>query len=225
MLAAVLAVGWCVEHRQTGKARREKEQAELQAGLRASQVLSAKFEETGSLRAARLRGEVLAQGACTSGYLFANGQQTVAPYSVDYMVDLTQMGGSSFRWNAAKHTMFVTLPALTVERPAVDMSRARSRQSGTFISRACGLAMQKTVAGRLGAAASERAGGADYLRRARDSARARVASLVQTPLAAAGIGPVRVVVRLSTDPVPVGDQYWDMSRPIEEIVGNATSDP
>lgn len=223
LLAVLLAVAWCVEHRRAGQERQRRNDAELQAGLRASQIISAKFEEAGSLLAGRLSGKVISQGACTSAYMFSNSQQTIAPFSVAYMVDLSRVDRSRLRWNSDKHILYVELPPLTVEEPAVDMRRARSKQSGAVISRACGLAMQKQVADRLSNKAGERAHRADYLLRAQNSARIRVANLLRATLAAAGVGATEVRVRLASDPTPVNDQRWDMSRSIEEVLAEAKS--
>lgn len=223
VLALLAALGFVAyrEHRE----RALREAAELQAGVDASRVLSVTFERTGALRAARLRGEIQSRGACTSAYLFTDGQQTVAPYTVDYLVDLAKIGRGSFRWNARDRVMFVDLPGVTVEPPAIDMGRARSRQTGAFISRACGLAMGQQIAKQLSGAAWVHARSPDYVARARESARAVVAQLVAAPLAAAGLGKVDVRVRLPDDPRPVGDERWDRSRSIDEVLADPRYEP
>ena len=220
LIMAALVVGLLVQQWRLHRAEEQRKRAELDAGLAASRVLTAKFEATGALRAGRLTGEILSVGDCTSGYIFNNKQRTVAPYSVTYSVDLAHIDPASFRWDGRDKTMFVELPGLTVETPSVDMSRARSRQSGMFVSRNCGLAMQKQVAARLGAAAGERALRADYLAAAASSARARVAQLVRSTLAAAGLTDIAVRVRLATDPRPSDDRQWDRSRSIEEVLAD-----
>lgn len=223
VFAALAGIFWYQQH-QISTEREAKKEAELQAGLRASEIISAKFEETGSLLAGRLRGEVLSQGACTSAYVFSNAQETIAPFSVAYMVDLSRVDRSRLRWNGDARTLFVELPALTVEEPAVDMRRARSKQSGKFISRDCGLAMQRQVAERLSSKAGERSQRADYLARAQQSARIRVANLLRATLTAADVRTTEVRVRLASDATPVNDERWDMSRSIEEVLAEAKSD-
>lgn len=214
VLAAVLA--W-----QLRSARQAEEQAKLEAGLAASRVLSARFEEVGALRPARLSGEVKSQADCASLNIFSNTQTAVAPYSVNYLLDLSKIGRSAFRWDARDRIMFVEIPDVTAEAAGVDMSRARIRQTGSYISRACGVAMQGQVAVRLGAAAAARAGDPATLNKARDAARLQVARLVRAPLAAAGLGTVEVRVRLASDPLPADDTRWDVSRSIEEVLADA----
>jgi hypothetical protein len=208
-----------IQQYRVRQAERARERADLEAGLAASRVLSETFGREASLRVATLSGSVLSQGGCTSAYVFANGQRTVAPFAVAYSVDLKGVDRSRFRWDAAGHTMFVELPDVQVEPPAIDIAKARSSQSGVFISRACGLAMQGQIAGRLQAAAGERAHRADHLAEARASARSAVAALVQAPLAAAGVGQVTVRVRFPFDPQP-NDQHWDVSRSIDDVLHN-----
>ena len=201
-------------------ARKDKERAELDAGIAASRILESRFAEAGTLKTADLHGRARSTGTCKSGNLFNNQQRTVAPFSVNYFVDLTKVDRASLRWNATDKVMFVELPALTVENPNIDLSRAISEQDGVFVSRACGLSMQKEIAGRLSAVASKEANRPELLERARASARIRVANLIRASLAAAQVPAVDVRVRLVTDPRPSGDQVWDMSRSIEEVLAD-----
>lgn len=219
-MAALLVtgiLGW--QQYRIRQAEKDRARADLEAGLAASRVLSETFGREASLRVATLGGSVLSQGGCTSAYVFANQQRTVAPFSVAYSVDLRAVDRSRFRWDAAGRTMFVELPDVSVEPPAIDVARARSSQSGVYISRSCGLAMQRQIAGRLQAAAGDRAHRADHLRDARESARSAVAALVRAPLAAAGVNLVEVRVRFPFDPKP-DDRHWDVSRSIEDVLHN-----
>lgn len=204
--------------------RRRAERAELDAGLAASRTLSAVFERTAVLQVARLSGEAVTRVEGRSGYgMFGNVQVTRAPYSVDYAVDLRRLTPADYRWNAGARTMIVTVPEVTVGRPNIDFSRARSTQAGLFISRASGLAMQQQVAGNLALAAGTKANAPENIARARGSARAAVRDLVAAPLAAAGMNDVRVVVRLPGEDRPAGldRERWDMSRPIADVLREA----
>lgn len=205
---------------QVAQERRKRVAAELQAGLRASEVLSATFARESSLRVATLTGAVRSQGTCASANVFTDTQQTVAPYSVAYSVDLGRFDRRGLRWDARDRVMFVELPGVLAEPPALDMAAARSAQTGIFISRACGIAMQQQVAGRLVAAAADKAHSPAYLAQAREAARTAVTRLVAAPLAAAGLGRVEVRVRFATDPRPQDDRRWDVSRSIEEVLAD-----
>ena len=215
LVAAVLGY----QQYRVRQAEQDKARADLEAGLAASRVLSETFGREASLRVATLSGSVLSQGGCTSAYVFANGQRTVAPFAVAYSVDLKGVDRSRFRWDAAHRTMIVEVPDVRVEPPAIDLAKARSSQTGVYISRGCGLAMQRQIAERLQAAAGDRAHRADHLDAARESARSAVAALVRAPLAAAGLGPVEVRVRFPFDP-RAGDRHWDVSRSVDDILHN-----
>ena len=221
IVTAALVVAALLGYQQfrVRQAEQARARAELEAGLAASRVLSETFSREASLRVATLGGSVLSQGGCTSAYVFANQQRTIAPFSIGYSVDLKNVDQSRLHWNAAGRIMTVDLSDVRVEPPAVDLAKARSSQSGVYISRSCGLAMQRQIAGRLQAAADERAHRADHLRDARESARSAVAALVRAPLAAAGIGPVEVRVRLPFDPQP-NDRRWDVSRSVNDVLHN-----
>ena len=137
------------------RADAERRRAELEAGRRASEILTASFAGQASLRVARLSGAVRSQGTCLSANFIANGQQTIAPYSVNYFVDLAGIDRSNYRWDGADRVMFVDAPGVTTEPPRIDMAQARTAQTGLFVSRACGQAMQRQVAGRLAAPAAD----------------------------------------------------------------------
>jgi type II secretory pathway pseudopilin PulG len=211
---ALFGLFWWQQHRMAQE-RAAREKAEMQAGLRASEVLSAVFELAPAVRVARLTGNVQSRGECQSGYVFSNAQRTVAPYAVNYFVDLKGVTRRSYRWDVASKTMIVEVPEPSVEQPSVDMGKARSAQSGMYVSRACGLAMQRQVAGRLQAAANVKANEAQFIQQARDAARGTIAGLTRRPLAAAGIRDITVQVRFPSD--SQSDEQMDRSTPITEI--------
>ena len=204
--------------------RRRVEQAEMDAGLAASRTLSAVFERTSALQVARLSGEAVTRVDGSSGFgMFSNVQTTRAPYSVAYLVDLSRMRSADYRWNAKARVMVVTIPAVTVGKPNIDSARARTSQSGIYISRKSGVAMQQHVARNLALAASAKAGAPDNVVRAQASARTAVQALITAPLAAAGIADVKVVVRLPGEERPAGldRERWDETRPLGEVLAQA----
>lgn len=213
LIAAIVAAFWWQQRRA--------ERAEMEAGLAASRTLSAVFERTAALQVARLSGEAVTRVDGSSGYgMFANVQTTRAPYTVDYLVDLRRLSPADYRWNAKDRVMVVTVPEVTVGKPNIDLAQARTAQGGLFISRRSGLLMQQRVAGNLALAAARTAGTPDNLVKARQSARAAVKALVEGPLTAAGIGDVKIVVRLPGEARPAGldREQWDMSRPIADVL-------
>lgn len=219
LIAAVAAgVGYILfQQHQITESKKGRERAELEAGIRASEVLSEIFTSRAEFRVATLNGDAQSRGECRSGYFIPNQQITIAPYSSSYFVDLGRVDRSDFRWDAASRTMFVQVPDPAPEQPSIDMSKARTKQSGVFVSRTCGMAMQRQVAGRLSAVADRAAKRSDNLRRAREAGREALDRLVRAPVLAAGASPAKIVVRFTSDPRPVGDERWDMSRTIDEV--------
>lgn len=197
------------------------EEARNQTGLMSSRVLSAIFTAKSEVKVATLSGEVLAVARGCSLYCWVpNGQETRAPYSVDYFVDLKNLSASSFRWNEKARIMSVDIPEITVAQPNIDMSRAGTKQNGMWISRDAGIKMQKQAAGYLAVGAAAKARTPENLSKAREVARRAITRFVEAPLAAAGLQGVKVVVRLPGDAKPVGlsDEQWDVSRPIAEVL-------
>lgn len=220
VLAAVaLAVLFAWQQHKVNLAIADEERAEMQTGVAASRVLSALFERKGDLRVATLHGEIVTETRASSG-LFDNTQNTRAPYSVDYFVDLRGIGPRQYRWDAQHRVLFVEVPDVTIAPPNVDMARAKVQQDGWWIGRGAGQVMQHQAAANLSATARATAGDAEHLRKARYSARVGIAALFATPLSAAGIVGVDVQVRLASDPRPGGYKPWDVSRSIEEVLAD-----
>lgn len=204
--------------------QQQLKKAEDETGLLSSRVLSAVFTAESELKVANLSGEVLAVArGCSLNCWVVNGQRTRAPYSVDYFVRLKDLPVSAFRWNDKDRIMTVDVPDLVIARPNIDMSRARTQQSGKWISRDSGIAMQRQAAGYLADGAIAKAKSPENMAKAREVARNAVGRFVEAPLAAAGLSGVSVVVRLPGDPRPPGmsSEQWDVSRPIAEVLAEA----
>lgn len=218
IVAVAAVVGFILfQQHRIAEEKKARERAELEAGVRASEVLSEVFTGRAEFRVATLSGDARSRGECSSGYFIPNKQTTIAPYSSNYFVSLGRVDRSDFRWDGASRTMFVQVPDPTPEQPSVDMSKARTEQSGVFVSRACGVAMQRQVAGRLSAVADSAARRPDNLRRARLVGREALGALVRAPVVAAGLSPAKVVIRFNSEPRPANDERWDVSRSIDEV--------
>ncbi len=199
---------------------RREEKAEQDLGLSASRVLTAVFTLASDLRVARLTGSVVAKSECESLRFLNNEQRTVAPYAVSYSINLKSITPSDFRWNDRENIMSVSIPEVSVEAANIDMSRARTTQSGIYVSRGCGIAMQRVAATRLAGAAREKARDPVNIAKAREGARAAVIEYVRAPLRAVGYDDMRVVVRLPGESSPVGisTEQWDVSRSIADVL-------
>jgi hypothetical protein len=195
-------------------------QAEREVGLAAARTLSETFSKTRDLRVATLSGQVLARGSDPG---FANLLPTSLtvkyPYSVDYFLDLKRIDAASYRWNAATKTMTVRLPDVTPSKPSVDAARAeRVGTTGVFMSRDAAQRLGTQVAARAALRAAEAAAKPVHLDRARASAREAMESLVATPLQAAGLGEVKVVVRYPWEGTGTGVPVrWDESRAVRDV--------
>lgn len=202
------------------------ERAERELGLAAARTLSETFAKARSLKVATLSGEVIAT-ARDRGYLgmLPSGQTVKYPYSVDYVVDLAALDRTAWLWDEDTKTMTVRLPDVAPSKPNIDASRATYvGTSGLFMSRAAAQRLNVQVAGRAALRAEATARKPEHLDRARQSAREAVAGLIAPPLAQAGLGAVRVVVRYPWEGIGAGVPVrWDESRTVGEVYGNSST--
>ncbi len=211
----VLAVGAAIWW-----ANARADRAERQLGLDAARTLSETFAKTRDLRVATLSGEVIARGSDPGFASLLPTSMTVRyPYSVDYFVDLRRIDGSAYRWDAATKTMTVQLPDVVPARPNVDAGGGeRIGTTGVFMSRDAAQRLNAQVAARAALRAAESAKKPEHLDRARASAREAMQDLVGTPLRAAGLGEVKVIVRYPWEKDGGGAPVrWDESRTIEQV--------
>ncbi len=202
------------------RAQSRADKAERQLGLESARTLSETFAKARDLRVATLSGEVIARGSDPG---FAGVLPTSLtmryPYSVDYFLDLRRIDGAAYRWNAATRTMTVRLPDVAPARPNVDAGGAtRIGTTGMFMSRDAAQRLNSQVAARAALRAADSSMKREHLDRARASAREAMQDLVATPLRAAGLGEVKVVVRYPWEPEGQGAPVrWDESRPAREV--------
>lgn len=217
LLAVAAAIWW---------ANVRADHAERQLGLDAARTLSETFAKARDLRVATLSGEVIARGSDPGFANLLPTSMTVRyPYSVDYFVDLRRVDGSAYRWDAASKTMTVRLPDVVPARPNVDAGGGeRIGTTGVFMSRDAAQRLNGQVAARAALRASEAAKKRDHLDRARASAREVMAALVATPLRAARLGEVKVIVRYPWEAGGKGAAVrWDESRSVGAVYPNSAS--
>jgi hypothetical protein len=193
--------------------------AEKELGINTSRVLTAVFSQSNELRVGRLRGAVLAKSECNSLKVFENSQRVIAPYTMDYTVDLKKILQSSYRWNADDRILTIKIPDVELNAPSIDMANARFRQSGLYISRSCGVQMQKLAAKQLAEGVERKAGEEEYIGKVRESSRKAVERFVSGPLKAVGFNDVHVVVQLPNEQKPetLTHEQWDISRSIADV--------
>jgi len=217
LLALVAALAFFAWSQRSGRV-----EAERDLGFEATRVLAEKFRSAGDLRVATLSGRVVARGE-DKGFLgiVPSEQRTTTPFSVDYFVDLSNLDSRSYRWDPETRTMTIDIPDVKVGAPNVDESRSVSQQKGIFISRRAALEIAREASARATAASKRAAEDPKYLDRARANARTAVTNLAAAPLAAAGLGDVRVAVSFPWEPKSLSNQpreRWDQSRHPKEVL-------
>lgn len=190
-------------------------------GVATAQVVAATLYGRSDLRVSRLSGIV--QGAARSsrlwGWLSAS-QVVKAPFDVNYFVNLSRIGPNNFRLSADGRSITVTIPDVSMERPNVDMARASlNNVEGVFVTRGAMVEMAGKVAASAQRTAAERAGSPENREKARAHARAAVTRLFTGALRAARID-AAVEVRFEGEPRPDYGERWDVSRSLEEVLGN-----
>lgn len=202
-------------------ARENQKKAEMELGLVSGRVLSATFVAARRLNVGTLSGDIVVRS--DDGGWWTNSQFTRAPATIDYFIDLKNVGSDAFRWNEAERVMSVDLPDVTMGRPNINLEKAQIKQNGPWISRDSGQRLQKQAVVRLNAQANEAGARAVNLQKARDNARRTVEDFVRLPLKAAGLGSIRIVVRFPDEAKPrnIAPEDWDVSKPIGEVLAEA----
>lgn len=206
------------------RADRRADKAEQEAGLASARVLSEVFEKTSALQVARLSGEAIARSTTDGCLGFCTPtQSTRAPYEVFYTITLAELPVSAYRWIADDKTMVVTIPPVTPGNPNVDFSSAKIKQNGVWVSRRSNVELQTAAAKTLRAITRAAAEKPENITKAQESARTAIEAMVAAPLKAAGLGRVRVLVRLPGEerPPELSRERWDESRPLSEVLGQA----
>jgi len=212
VVAAVALFAWW-QHAQ-------RLEAERRLGLDASRVVSESFSNAAQVKVGTLNGRIVARGE-DRGFLgvIPTEQTTAVPFSVDYFVDLESIGQADYRWDRESRTLTVAIPDVTVAKPNIDETAATSRQKGLYISRRASQELARQTSQFAAARSTQAARDPKRLDQARANARQVVARMAQGPLAAAGLGEVKVAVKF---PWETGDkaaaERWDQSRRPEEVL-------
>ncbi len=212
-LVALLAILLWREH---GK----RQTAETNVPYESAKIIDATFDKTVSLKVATLSGQV--RSSASDAVLFGrivNTQSRSFPYSVDYFVDLRRFGSANMRWNAQNRTMVVTVPDVVPAAPNIDEARGTAElPKGLIVPRGSMQRLQQQVSSRAGGIVAETANDPVWIAKARESGREAMTRLVRAPLAATGLGDVRVAVRYAPEGSGRSTELWDESTPLEVIL-------
>jgi len=203
------------------RAEEKRQQEDLAQAQGIARVLSATFSRQNALKV----GEVSGTFDVTSVdpgmiRILKSSQKVTLPFSIDYSVDLSGLDPSDYRWDAEHRRLLVEAPAIKVGDPNVDESRRSTiATSGIFVTREAADNLSRRAAGLANRAAVKEANKPEHLAKARENARASIASLLETPLEVAGLGNVEVVVRFPGEGTR-NTERWDTSPSIAEVLAN-----
>ena len=204
--------------------KQKRKKAEDELALQTARTLTEIFQGKSALKVAEITGKANSGQVTTSsaGGIFHPTLNVSAPYKVQYFVNLQSIDRSDYRWDSETATMFIKVPEITVEDPAIDFSKAEMKFGGVFVSRDASARLQKEGGRRMIVASTKTARRDDNLAKARREARDAISNFVAGPLRAAGRGDVSVKVQFPFEDRPEGvdDERWDMSRTIEEVMAD-----
>lgn len=191
-------------------------------GLAVARVVTGKLYGSSDLRVSRLSGIVQATAATSRLWGWLKATRVVkAPYEVDYYVKLQSLSPRDFRYDEANRRLLVEVPDVVVGRPNVDEANVTIDQtSGAFVSRNAMAELQRRVSGTATRVVAAKAREPENILKARENGRAALERLFGGTLAAAGL-PVSVQVRFQGEPRERDATQWDLTRSLEEVLGNA----
>ncbi|WP_238401833.1 DUF4230 domain-containing protein [Altererythrobacter sp. C41] len=148
------------------------------------------FEKQNSLTVFSSRFEVVAESEDTRGVLgvpvLRSRQAMILPATVEYRVDLSQVGRERIDWNAETQQLTVRLPQLQTTRPNLDEAQARVFQDGVFITRDASRDLSQNNSRQAERKASAFAKNPEVLALARTAAKEAVRQNLAIPLQIAG---------------------------------------
>ena len=191
-------------------------------GVAVARVIVGTLHASEDLRVSRLSGTVQATAKTSRGWGWLKSERVVkAPYAVDYYVPLGRLSPRDFRYDEGRRVLFVSVPDVVVGAPNVDEANVTlDRTSGAFVSRDAMAELQKRASGTATRVVAEKAREPENMRKARENGRAALERLYSGALGAAGL-PVRVEVRFAGEARAPDGAQWDLTRSLEEVLGNA----
>jgi hypothetical protein len=216
-LAVIAAAAWLSWDRF---AETRLETLPEEGGAPVTQIVTAKLTGSGTLKVAELSGIVQATASDIRGLGWLRSDQVVKmPYSVGYFVDLSKLGSDDLQWDAQSRTLIVDAPDVTAAAPNTDEGRRTLVEtSGLFVTRSAAEALSQRTSVRASAVAQKEAASPERMAQAREMGRQAVARLLAQPLAAAGLGDVRVVVTFPPERNAQNRERWDVSKSVDQVM-------
>ena len=164
------------------------------------------FEKQNSLTVFSSRFEVVAESEDTRGVLgvpvLRSRQAMIVPATVEYRVDLSQVGRERLDWSAETQRLTVRLPQLQTTRPNLDEAQARVFQDGVFITRDASRDLSQNNSEQAERKAIAFAKNAEVLALARSAAKDAVRQNLAIPLQIAGYDDATVRVTFDGENAP-----------------------
>ena len=190
-----------------------------QIDLAATSMLHEIFTSKRDLRVGQLSGVIVANSEY-KGWVLQPSQQTKAPVTINYLIDLANIRKNDMHFDAKSRRLTVRIPDVSIESPNIDFMRAEVKQKGLWIGRGAGIVMQREAIRRIVDRANQRAQDSKNINHARQQAVEFVSKLVKSPLEAVGYGPVDVEV-IAPWNKQASDERWDTTRSLQEVLGNS----
>ncbi|WP_277979716.1 DUF4230 domain-containing protein [Sphingomonas phyllosphaerae] len=192
-------------------------------GVAVARVVAGRLYGSSDLRVSHLAGTVQSTAATTRMFGWLRYVRLIkAPYDVDYFVDLGALAPRDFRYDSRRRTLLVEVPDVVVGNPNVDESRVTLDTTTGFLPPRGAMAeLQKMVSAKATAVVAAKAREPENMRKARDNGRVALERLFAGSLDAAGL-PVTVTVRFAGEPRDGSSERWDLSRSLEEVLGNSS---
>ena len=164
------------------------------------------FEKQNSLTVFSSRFEVVAESEDTRGVLgvpvLRSRQAMIIPATVEYRVDLSQVGRERMDWNPGTQQLTVRLPQLQTTRPNLDEAEARVFQDGVFITRDASRDLSQNNSEQAERKAIAFAKNPEVLALARTAAKEAVRQNLAIPLQIAGYDDATVRVTFDGEQAP-----------------------
>lgn len=192
------------------------------SGVAVARVVAGRLYGSNELRVSHLSGTVQSTASATRMWGWLKYVRVIkAPYDVDYFVPLGSLRPRDFRYDERRRRLLVEVPDVTVGAPNIDESRVTiDTTTGVLPPRGAMAELQKKVSAKATDVVAAKAREPENMRKARDNARAALERLFEGTLEAANL-PVNVEVRFAGEARPDNRDQWDLTRSLEEVLGNA----
>ena len=192
-------------------------------GVAVARVVAGRLYGSSDLRVSHLAGTVQSTASTTRMWGWLRYVRLIkAPYDVDYFVNLGALKSRDFRYDSRRRTLLVEVPDVVVGNPNVDESRVTLDTTTGFLPPRGAMAeLQKMVSAKATTVVAAKAREPENMRKARENGRAALERLFAGSLDAAGL-PVTVTVRFAGEPRTGSSERWDLTRSLEEVLGNSS---